>query len=141
MNDDEQRACQVVRGFFAALSEGELDSVRSMLHPDARWEVMRATPGERLTIGRDAIIDDFLTPVRGRFVDGDPKVSVQSIFASGNNVAAETHGDGSMADGRPYHNRYAWMIQLDDGLLRNIREYMDTAYARASHRPDSAAAG
>ena len=141
MNDDEQRACDVVRGFFASLSNGDLEAVREMLHPAARWEVMRAAPAERLTVGRDAIIDEFLTPVRARFTPGDPKVTVQSIFASGNHVAAETHGDGSMADGRPYHNRYAWMIELDDGMLREIREYMDTAYARASHRVDAASAG
>ena len=41
---------------------------------------MRAVPGERLTAGRDAIIDDFLAPVRGRFAPGDPKVTVHTLF-------------------------------------------------------------
>ena len=106
-----------------------------MLHPDATWEVMRAAPGERLTSGRDAIIDEFLAPVRGRFEPGDPKVSVGTLFASGERVAAETHADGTMRDGSEYHNRYAWMIELDGSLVRSVHEYMDTAYARSSYRP------
>jgi ketosteroid isomerase-like protein len=96
---------------------------------------MRATPGERLSEGRDAIADAFLAPVRGRFLPGDPKVAVRTLFASGNVVAAETHADGTMLDGSEYHNRYAWMIELDGSVIRGVREYMDTAYARASYHP------
>ena len=76
MNEAEERRCDVARCFFAALSDGDLEAMRPMLHPDATWEVMRAVPGERLTVGRDAIIDDFLAPVRGRFAPGDPEVTV-----------------------------------------------------------------
>jgi ketosteroid isomerase-like protein len=117
------------------LSDGELEALRLLLHPEATWEVMRAVPGERFASGRDAIIDDFLTPVRRRFVDGDPKVTVGTLFASGELVAAETRADGTMLDGSEYHNRYAWVIELDGELVRAVREYMDTAYARGSYRP------
>jgi ketosteroid isomerase-like protein len=135
MNEAEQRGCDVVRGFFATLSDGDLEALRMLLHPDAIWEVMRAVPGDRLSEGRDAIVDGFLASVRGRFVPGDPKVTVRTLFASGNVVAAETHADGTMLDGSEYHNRYAWMIELDGSVVRGVREYMDTAYARASYRP------
>lgn len=131
MDAAEQSRCDLVAAFFAALSDGDLETVRSMLHMDASWEVMRAAPGERLTRGRDAIIDDFLAPVRGRFALGDPKVSVRTLFASGKLVAAETEGDGEMRDGSEYHNRYAWIIEVDGTSLITIREYMDTAYARS----------
>jgi len=135
MDDAEQRRCELVRIFFATLSDGNLEALRALLHPDATWEVMRATPGERCASGRDVIVDDFLAPVRGRFVPGDPKVSVHTIFASGDLVAVESQADGTMLDGSEYHNRYAWMIELEGSLLLRVREYMDTAYARASYRP------
>jgi len=124
-----------VRAFFSALSDGDLEAVRMLLHPDATWEVMRAVPGERLSVGRDAIIDGFVAPVRGRFVPGDPKVTVRTVFASGDVVAAETQADGTMLDGSEYHNRYAWLIELEGLTMRAVREYMDTAYAAASYRP------
>jgi uncharacterized protein len=135
MNEVEARGCDVVRRFFGALSDGDLEALRPMLHPDASWEVMRAMPGERLTVGRDAIIDEFLAPVRGRFAPGDPKVTVQTVFASGARVAAETHADGTMRDGSEYHNRYAWVFEIEGSLVRDVHEYMDTAYARSSYRP------
>jgi uncharacterized protein len=135
MNEAEQHSCEVVRRFFAVLSDGDLETLRVLLHRDARWEVMRAVEGERLTVGRDAIIDEFLGPVRGRFADGDPKVTLVTLFASDAAVAAETHADGTMRDGTEYHNRYAWIIRVDGDLVRDVHEYMDTAYARASYRP------
>lgn len=124
-----------MRAFFSALSNGDLEAVRMLFHPDATWEVMRAVPGERLSVGRDAIIDGFVAPVRGRFVPGDPKVTVRTVFASGDVVAAETQADGTMLDGSEYHNRYAWLIELEGLTMRAVREYMDTAYAAASYRP------
>ena len=135
MNEAEQRRCDLVREFFAVLSDGDLQALRLLLHPDATWEVMRAVPGERFCAGRDAIVDEFLAPVRARFVHRDPKISVRTLFASGDVVAAETQADGRMLDGSAYHNRYAWMIEVDGDLVRGVREYMDTAYARASYRP------
>ena len=135
MDDDELRRCELVRTFFARLSDGDLEALRSLLHPDATWEVMRAVPGERMASGRDAIVDEFLPPVRARFVAGDPKVTVHTVFASGTRVAVESRADGTMLDGSEYHNRYAWMIDVEGSLLRSLREYMDTAYARASYRP------
>jgi len=141
MNAAEQQVlhdgdgCDVVPAFFTALSDGDLEALRTMLHPDATWEVMRAAPGERLAVGRDSIIDDFLAPVRGRFAAGDPKVTVRTLIAAGGLVAAETQADGTMLDGSEYHNRYAWMIELDGTVVTAVREYMDTAYARTSYRP------
>jgi ketosteroid isomerase-like protein len=135
MDHDELRRCELVRAFLARLSDGDLEALRSLLHPDATWEVMRAAPGERMASGRDAIVDEFLPPVRGRFVPGDPKITVHTLFGSGTCVAVESQADGTMRDGSEYHNRYAWMIEFDGPLLRSVREYMDTAYARASYRP------
>src|SRR5690349_17441635 len=99
MNGADLRGCDLVRAFFRALGDGDLEAVRLLLHPEATWEVMRAVPGERLAVGRDAIVDEFVGPVRARFVPGDPKVTVRTVFASGDVVAAETQADGTMLDG------------------------------------------
>jgi uncharacterized protein len=131
MDDAEERHCELVRTFFATLSAGELEVLRPLIHPDGTWEVMRAVSGERLAIGRDAIIDEFLAPVRGRFEPGDPKIAVTTLFAAGTIVAAETIGTGRLRNGHPYHNRYAWIIEIRDGLVGHVHEYMDTAYVRS----------
>ena len=126
---DLSRNEQLVRDFFATLSTGDLEALRPLIHPDGSWEVMSTSvPGGGLTPGRDTIIDVFLAPVRGMFEDGDPKVTVNRTFASGDLVCAETEAVGELRNGNHYHNRYAWVIEIKDGLVCHLREYMDTAY-------------
>jgi ketosteroid isomerase-like protein len=125
----DARAEQLVREFFKTLSTGDLEALRKLLHPDGSWEVMGTTiPGAGLTSGRDAVIDDFLAPVRGMFEPGDPKVVVKRMISNGDEVAAETEASGTLANGNHYHNRYAWIIDIKDDQVCHLREYMDTAY-------------
>jgi uncharacterized protein len=119
----------LVREFFATLSTGDLEALRKLIHPDGSWEVMStAVPGAGLTSGGDAVIDDFLQPVRGMFAPGDPKIHVKRTFCDGEIVGAETEGIGELANGNHYHNRYAWVIEIKDDKVCHLREYMDTAY-------------
>jgi ketosteroid isomerase-like protein len=120
---------QLVRDFFATLSTGDLEALRALIHRDGSWEVMStAVPGAGLTAGGDAVIDDFLKPVRGMFAPGDPKIDVKRTFAAGDLVCAETEATGELSNGNHYHNRYAWVIEIQDGQVCHLREYMDTAY-------------
>ena len=129
MADGETRNEQLVREFFETLSTGDLEALRRRLHPDGSWEAMGTTiPGAGLTSGGDAVIDEFLAPVRGLFEEGDPKITVKRLFSSGDLVAAETEAIGSLSNGKHYHNRYAWIIEIKDDQVCHLREYMDTAY-------------
>lgn len=127
--NDMTRNEQLVNDFFARLSTGDLEALRALLHVDGSWEVMSTSvPGGGLTSGRDAVIDQFLAPVRGMFAPGDPKISVKRTFCSGDLVCAETEADGELRNGNHYHNRYAWVIEVKDDMVCHLREYMDTAY-------------
>jgi hypothetical protein len=115
--------------FLATLSTGDLEALRVLLHEEASWTPMvRGVPGEGTHVGRTAIIDGFLAPVRGLFKPGDPKVLVDTIASNGPLVITETRGVGTLADGRPYDNRYAWAMEFKDGQLFALREYMDSLY-------------
>jgi hypothetical protein len=120
---------QIVLDFFRILSSGELEAIRRALHPDAEWRPMvENIPGAGVHGPRDYIVDQFLAPVRGMFAPGDPKTTVNSIVSSGDFVMVESRGLGKLADGRTYDNRYAWALELKDGLVYRIREYMDSHY-------------
>ena len=120
---------QIVRDFFATLSTGDLELIRATLHPDASWlPMVKSVPGAGIHEPRDVIVDEFLAPVRGIFEDGDPKTEVDNIFAKGNVVCAETRGMGKLRNGNTYNNQYCWVIELKDGLVWKIREYMDSHY-------------
>ena len=129
MGELEDRNEKLVRTFFETLSTGDLERVRPMFHEDATWTVMATgIPGAGEKKGRKAIIDEFLAPVRGIFEDGDPKVSIVNLISKGPLVAAETRGVGHLKSGKPYNNVYSWMIEVDAGRIRALREYMDSYY-------------
>jgi ketosteroid isomerase-like protein len=120
---------RVVRDFFTVLSSGDLESIRKTLHPDASWTPMvKSVPGAGVHAPRDAIVDKFLAPVRGLFEDGDPKTTIDNIFAKGNVVCVESRGKGKLRNGKLYENQYCWVIEVKDGLVWKIREYMDSHY-------------
>jgi len=129
MSKAEKHNEQFVRKFFKTLSTGNLEKLRPMFHQKAVWKVMATgIPGAGQTEGRDNIIDKFLGPIRGAFVDGDPKVKVLSLVASGPMVVAEAHGTGSMKNGKQYDNKYCFVLKVKDDKILALREYMDSAH-------------
>jgi ketosteroid isomerase-like protein len=115
-NNENERL--VIR-FFETLGTGNLEAIRAALHEEATWTPM---------VSRKGIVDEFLAPVRGLFKPGDPKVYMKTITSNGPLVMTETHGLGVLADGRPYENHYAWAVEIKDGKIFAIREYMDSLY-------------
>ena len=127
---------QIVRNFFAVLSTGELENIRKTLHADASWTPMvKSVPGAGVHAPRDVIVDEFLAPVRGLFEDGDPKTTIDNIFAKGNVVCVESRGRGKLRNGKIYENQYCWVIEVKDGLVWKIREYMDSHYVMSVTAP------
>ena len=120
---------RLVVDFFNTLSTGDLERVRELFHEEATWEAMvRDIPGVGVHRGRKGIVDDFLKPIRGMFAPGDPKVTLTSIASKGPLVFAESKGSGKVADGRPYDNQYCWALEIKDGKIFRLREYMDSLY-------------
>jgi ketosteroid isomerase-like protein len=124
-NENERLAVQ----FLTTLSSGDLEGVRALLHENATWKTMvNDIPGAGTHIGPSGIVDEFLTPIRGMFRPGDPKVLIDTIASNGPLVIIETRGAGVMADGRSYANLYCWAFETKDGKIFAIREYMDSLY-------------
>lgn len=120
---------QIVLDFFETLNTGDLEAIRATFHPEATWiPMIEGVPGAGVHGPRDKIVDEFLAPVRGLFQPGDPKNIVDRIASSGDLVMCESRGFGTLLDGREYRNRYAWSIELRDGKIFTIREYMDSYY-------------
>jgi ketosteroid isomerase-like protein len=119
---------QLALDFFTALSTGDLDNLRPFLDENSIWEPMvKDIPGAGSYKG-NAIIDEFLGPVRGMFAQGDPKVHPQTIFSDGDFVAVESYSDGKLQDGREYYNRYSWVFKMNNGKIGYLHEYMDSHY-------------
>lgn len=118
----------LIRKFFEQLNTGDMENVRPMVR-DASWRPMVKGLGHAEEYRGDAIVDEFLKPVRDAvFVPGDPKVSIDLLVADDDAVAVETAGTGKLRGGGDYDNRYAWFFRVKDGKIVEIREYLDSLY-------------
>jgi uncharacterized protein len=119
---------QLVLDFFEALSSGDLERLRPFFTDQSVWKPMvTAIPGSGEHKG-NAIIDEFLAPVRGMFKPGDPKVKVTALMSDGDMVVAESTSRGELPDGRVYDNIYCWVFRLKNGKVERLHEYMDSHY-------------
>lgn len=94
----------------------------------------------------DLLADDLRWWVQGRgdmdkaqFVDvvaaaikvkAPSRMDIRHVTAEENRVAIECDGKGRFHDGRAYENTYHFLFILRDGLIVEVHEHHDTAYAR-----------
>lgn len=105
--------------------------VGAVFAPDAEWlapphnATARALDGNHHLVGRDRIVR-FLTSEFGTVFVADVAVDFRGIFADGDTVVVEERMRATLPNGRPYDNDYCFVFELEDGLIKHVREYMDT---------------
>jgi uncharacterized protein len=63
-------------------------------------------------------------------VDGTRfQMNVVATTAEGDRVAMEATSHAQLKDGRVYGNTYHFLFVFEDGLIKAVKEYLDTKYA------------
>jgi hypothetical protein len=71
MGQSSTQSEAVVRRFFELLNAEDLEGVRTLLTEDGAWlPQARDMPGAGEYRGRNVVVDEFLTPIRGLFAPG-----------------------------------------------------------------------
>ena len=129
MNDLNASCRAAVEKFFVLFDADDLDPFKSILHPDIEWTMMGSSiPGFGVAHkGADMIVDTVIAPARKQFA-GRPVSTLKNMIVAAPWVVAEVEGSGVFRDGRPYENSYCIVFEIKCGLVRILREYMDTGY-------------
>lgn len=77
-------------------------------------------------VGRDAIAH-FLSVEFPRLFVADVMVDFRSWLAGPEHVVVEERMQATLANGRRYDNDYCFVFMVRDGLITQVREYMDTS--------------
>jgi ketosteroid isomerase-like protein len=124
-------AREAVTRLFQAFGSSDAARIRDALTPDARWI---APPGNATAIASGVTAEQMLT-VDGivAFMTGAYRRLFQNVTSeplliveAGDTVVMETMFRARVATGRDYANRYCWVIQVREGKVSELREYMDT---------------
>lgn len=122
--DDNKR---IVRQFFEVFSTGDILAIGECLHEDLRWWVAGTLPGLSGTYDKPGICA-LLGGVAAVYVEGRLPMTVVDMIAEGPRVSAQLECRATLHDGRVYANQLHVFIELRDGKLWQVREYLDTAH-------------
>ncbi len=129
MSTKEQDAADkaVVERFFATRFHDQ-DTARTLVAEDARWIIPGRLPLSGTFEGREAIFRDYL----GTHTDDFKEITSQVLrtIADDGCVVVEYHAAGTTVKDRPYDTIYYYVVDVRDGLIRQVRQSLDTQYAQ-----------
>lgn len=122
----------IVQNAFQTLASADPDRISAVLTEDAEW----LSPPDNATavaleathhmVGRKAIVRFFAEDLPRLFAR-DVGVTFHEFHADGERVVVEATMTATLANGNHYDNDHCFVFELRDGLIRRVREYVDTA--------------
>ncbi|MCX5737438.1 MAG: nuclear transport factor 2 family protein [Proteobacteria bacterium] len=122
----------VTLGFFRCLWDGDLEGALTWCSPDAQFEFAPSLPYPSPAPMRQAlqsIMQDMYTKFD---TEKGLQVTVEHLMSKGDDVAIEYLATGLLRDGREYRNRYLTYVLVQQGRVRLLRPYTDTAYVSST---------
>ena len=104
------------------------------LADDATWIVTGQYSWSRTFTGKEQILNDLHGHVRSRLVDRTRTVAHRFI-ADDDFVVVEAKGDNVTREGVRYDNDYCLVFRLEDGRIKEIREYCDSVLTEKALGP------
>jgi uncharacterized protein len=95
------------------------------LADDARWVVTGQYSWSRTFTGKASILSDLHGHVRSLLVD-PARTIAERFIADGDSVVVEARGNNLTRTGVRYDNEYCLVFRLENGKIREIREYCDS---------------
>jgi ketosteroid isomerase-like protein len=135
---------QLVIDAWQAFATRDAYRIRGVFTADAEWRApadnatSRALDGTHHLVGRERIVRFLAEEFATVFVD-DVSIDFGGFHADGDTVVVEMRLRATLAHGGPYDNEYCLVFELEQGLIRRVREYMDTRRGAAWFRSPSTA--
>ena len=120
-----ERNKKIVLDAYAALNAGDAAGYFERMVDDVRMTFFGTHRMARTFHGKDDFIKNFV-PVMREQLDRPAKLQITHVIAEGDQVVVEAQGEARTTDGRDYNNAYCMVLELKNGKITEIREYMDT---------------
>lgn len=122
-----------------AMSKGKVAPLLALLDEDAIWRWMGVGQWSRTFEGKQVVVDTLFGGATDELGPAS-RVEVAHVHADGDCVVVEHAGRNVLPDGRTYNNQYCWVLQFEEDLIREVREYMDTQLVTETFVADESAA-
>ena len=130
---------ELMREIFAAAGNPD-PAVRdrslfvASLADDAKWVVTGQYSWSRTFAGKESILGDLHGHVRSLLVERARTIGHRFI-ADGDRVVVEARGDNVTKAGVRYDNDYCLVFRLENGNIKEVREYCDSVLTEKALGP------
>ncbi|WP_340314914.1 nuclear transport factor 2 family protein [Rhizorhabdus argentea] len=119
----------LIRRFVASYEKGDIEGRLEMMHDDVVWWTTGGDlfpyAGARNKIEYAATSRAVAAKVKNSF-----RLEIVGMVAEDDCVAMEAKGHGATPAALPYNNLYHFLFKIRDGKISEVKEYMDTLYAK-----------
>ncbi|ROZ78920.1 nuclear transport factor 2 family protein [Ramlibacter sp. WS9] len=128
---DSNTTKDIVKNAWKAFGTRDAAQIEAVFTEDAKWF---APPGNAtgaalgytdFVLDRTTIVRFLSRELQTLFV-GDVQSTPRSLTAEGAVAVLETRFQGTLSNGGHYDNDYCFVIEVKDGRIYRMREYMDT---------------
>ena len=117
---------QIVREAYGAISNGDAEGFLNRLSDDIEWYFIGSHRFSGTMKGKKQIVNELFN-VLGEELEGTGiSLEIKQLIAESNKVVAEMQGTARSTSGQDYNNTYNLILTLKNGLITEIREYLDT---------------
>ena len=121
---------EMVKATWTAFSKGDIKTAFGNMADNVSWLVPGTNPEVAgVKRGKDEILK-FMGSVGTLFPEG-LQSEITRAHATDDAVILELTNRGKVSNGKQYENEYCFVFELENGKIRRIREYVDTAKANA----------
>jgi ketosteroid isomerase-like protein len=114
-----------LKAAFEELSKGNGAPFAALWAPDFTWTIIGNTSWSNTYRGSESVRKDLMAPLFTRFATRYTNTATRFI-AEEEYVAVECHGNVITKSGQPYNNTYCYVCRMENGLLKELTEYLDT---------------
>jgi ketosteroid isomerase-like protein len=125
---------EVMHEIYDELSKGNRMPFRNALAEDFRWIMKGKTAWSRTYEGRDTVRTELLAPLFEQFEEGYRNKPIR-LIAEGDLVVVECEGAVMTKSGKPYNNQYCLIFRIENGKIKELTEYLDTALVNEALAP------
>ena len=115
-----------VRNLFANLESGNSDAFFEHVADDVDWTVMGTHP----LAGTYHTKADFIAHTFARLnkiLKEGVVLRVTNVLVDGESAAVEMESLSTALNGKPFDNRYCWVVRFSEGTIVDVRAYLDSA--------------
>jgi hypothetical protein len=116
---------QLMQQVFGEMAGGNGQPFMDALAKQVCWRVIGSSAWSRTYEGKRTVIDELMRPLFSQFAD-QYRARATRIVAEDDVVVVEARGEVMTKGGRPYNQTYCYVFGFEDGLVREVTEYLDT---------------